>query len=106
IVTASYNGTPPDNAGRFCAWLAGKALAPDALKGVRYTVFGCGNRDWASTYQAVPKQIDAQLAAHGAQRIYARGEADARADFDGDFRTWYAPFWTGLATALDISLAA
>ena len=31
-----------------------------------YTVFGCGNTEWAATYQAVPTLIDAQLAAHGA----------------------------------------
>jgi len=29
---------------------------------VEYSVFGCGNRDWAATYQAIPTLIDAQLA--------------------------------------------
>jgi cytochrome P450/NADPH-cytochrome P450 reductase len=28
---------------------------------VRFAVFGCGNRQWARTYQAIPKQIDAAL---------------------------------------------
>src|SRR5882724_8762114 len=60
ITTASYNGTPPDNAGRFCDWLRDGALAPRALAGVRYAVFGCGNRDWAATFQAVPRLIDAR----------------------------------------------
>ena len=42
IVTASYEGEPPDNAARFVEWLQG--LNGDELKGVKYAVFGCGNR--------------------------------------------------------------
>ncbi|MFC5139039.1 flavodoxin domain-containing protein [Actinomycetospora rhizophila] len=75
IVSASYNGMPPDNAVRFCEWLQGDGVS---VPGVRYTVFGCGNRDWASTYQAVPTLIDARLAHAGAVRVHPRGEGDAR----------------------------
>jgi cytochrome P450/NADPH-cytochrome P450 reductase len=102
VVTASYNGQPPDNAAKFCRWLADPALAADALAGVEYTVFGCGNRDWAATYQAVPTLIDAELEKHGAKRMYARGEGDARGDFDKDYRGWYGPLWPAVATALDL----
>ena len=35
IVSASYNGTPPDNAAAFCRWIA--SAAPDAAKGVSYS---------------------------------------------------------------------
>ena len=59
------------------------------LTGVRYAVFGCGNRQWARTYQAVPKRVDAALEAAGATRVGARGEADAGGDFFGDFDDWY-----------------
>ena len=103
IVSASYNGTPPDNASAFCQWLQGDLL-PAALAGVRYTVFGCGNRDWAATYQAIPTLIDAELAAHGATRIHPRGEGDARDDFDGQFRSWYGSLWSDIARALDLPL--
>jgi cytochrome P450 / NADPH-cytochrome P450 reductase len=106
VVTSSYNGTPPDNAARFCGWLRGSALPSDHLKGVRYTVFGCGDKDWTATYQAIPKFVDAQLEAHGAQRIYPRGEGDAHGDFDGQFQAWYAPLWTALATALGVDTGA
>ncbi len=58
VVSASYNGTPPDNAGKFCSWIKDANLAADAFKGVNYTVFGCGNREWASTFQAIPRLID------------------------------------------------
>ncbi len=67
---------------------------------MRYTVFGNGNKDWARTYQEVPKAIDARLEAAGATRIYARGEANARGDFFGDFEEWYAGFWPAVDAAL------
>ncbi|HRW06721.1 MAG TPA: cytochrome P450 [Caldilineaceae bacterium] len=102
IVTSSYNGRPPDNAVRFCEWLETDEFAA-ACQGVRYTVFGCGNRDWASTFQAVPRLIDSKLAAAGATRLYVRGEADARDDFFGDFQSWYNPLWAALAAAFDLT---
>jgi cytochrome P450/NADPH-cytochrome P450 reductase len=102
VITASYNGQPPDNAGKFCAWLKDPSLAADAFKGVNYAVFGCGNRDWAATYQAIPTFIDAQLAQHGATRIYDRGEGDGRGDFDGEYQAWYGPLWENLAKALGL----
>lgn len=98
IVASSYEGRPPDNARRFVAWTGG--LQPGDLAGVRYTVFGNGNKDWARTYQEVPKAIDARLEAAGATRIYHRGEANARGDFFGDFEEWYAGFWPAVDAAL------
>jgi cytochrome P450/NADPH-cytochrome P450 reductase len=103
IVTASYNGHPPDNAKAFCQWL--EALPPGALEGVRYAVFGCGNRDWAATWQSVPKRVDERLAAVGAQRMLTRGEADARADFLGDFDGWYQGVWPTLGEAFGVETA-
>ena len=89
IFCASYNGAPPDNATQFVKWL-GSGLPKDAFARVRYAVFGCGNSDWAATYQSVPRLIDQQLAEHGARAVYARGEGDARSDLDGDFDGWFA----------------
>ena len=89
VFCASYNGVPPDNATQFCKWLGGD-LSENALAKVRYMVFGCGNSDWAATYQSVPRFIDEQLAAHGARGLYARGEGDARSDLDGQFESWFA----------------
>lgn len=106
LVSASYNGTPPDNAAAFCAWLQDPQLAADALSGVKYAVFGCGNRQWAATYQAIPKLLDRAFAEHGARRLYARGEGDASDDFDGQFQAWYQPFWPALAEMLEIDLGA
>src|SRR6476620_7745396 len=90
VVCASYNGKPPDNAERFCRWITDPATPPDAGSGLAYSVFGCGNMDWASTYQAVPTLIDTQLETHGAHRTHDRGEGDARSDFDSQFSDWYS----------------
>jgi cytochrome P450 / NADPH-cytochrome P450 reductase len=89
IFCASYNGAPPDNATQFVKWL-GSGLPKNAFAKVRYAVFGCGNSDWAATYQSIPRMIDEQLAAHGARGVYARGEGDARSDLDGQFESWFA----------------
>lgn len=106
IVTASYNGTPPDNAAAFCQWLRSGNIPADALKDVRYSVFGCGNRDWSATFQAIPRLIDTSLAEFGATRIYPRGEGDAKDDFDGQFQSWYDSLWDTLAEKLSINMGA
>ncbi|MFN0087019.1 MAG: bifunctional cytochrome P450/NADPH--P450 reductase [Blastocatellia bacterium] len=106
IVTSSYNGLPPDNAVKFCDWLRGGDLAGDALAGVTYAVFGCGNRDWAATFQAVPRLIDERLAALGAKRLFPLGEGDARDDFDGQFQKWYQPLRVTVGEALGIRIEA
>ena len=94
IVSASYNGVAPDNAVEFSRWLE---AADGSLKGVAYSVFGCGNTDWASTYQAVPRRIDARLAELGAERVHPRGEGDAREDMDGAFQDWADALWPVLS---------
>ncbi len=89
IFCASYNGAPPDNATQFVKWLGGD-LPRDSLAKVRYAVFGCGNSDWAATYQSIPRLLDERLAAHGGRSVYMRGEGDARSDLDGQFEEWFA----------------
>src|ERR1700716_1478769 len=89
IFCASYNGAPPDNATQFVKWVGGD-LPKDAFAMLRYALFGCGNSDWAATYQSIPRLIDEQLAAHGARSVYSRGEGDARGDLDGEFESWFA----------------
>ncbi|MHC1562294.1 bifunctional cytochrome P450/NADPH--P450 reductase [Actinomycetospora sp. C-140] len=103
VVTSSYNGEPPDNAAKFCAWLDSDAAS---ATGVRFTVFGCGNRDWAATYQAVPTRVDAGLEAKGGARVYPRGEGDARGDFDAQFEDWYGGLWDALGAALGLDAAS
>lgn len=42
IITSSYEGEPPDNAVHFVSWL--KSIQGSKLTGIKYAVFGCGNR--------------------------------------------------------------
>ena len=42
LITASYEGEPPDNAAHFMEWL--QSLKGGELAGAKYSVFGCGHR--------------------------------------------------------------
>ncbi|KAK4947860.1 hypothetical protein LTR10_013368 [Elasticomyces elasticus] len=87
VITASYEGQPPDNAARFIEWLQG--CKEGSLAGVEYTVFGCGHRDWSQTFHRIPKLTDALLTQYGAKRIAPAGYADAaKGNLYGDFEDW------------------
>lgn len=98
VVTASYEGQPPDNAGQFLA--AMEALPRGALNGRPFAVFGCGNRQWTRTWQAVPKRLEAALLKAGGEPMLQRGEADAGGDLFGAFDKWLDAFRPALASAL------
>ncbi|MEO1252167.1 MAG: cytochrome P450 [Pseudomonadota bacterium] len=102
ILSASYNGAPPNNAVRFVDWL--DAAGPEDVRDVSFLVFGCGNRDWAATFQSVPRTIDERLTALGANCLIPRAEGDARDDLDGQFQTWLAGLWPSLGEALDLAI--
>ena len=105
IATASYNGTPPDNAGKFVEWV--QTAADGSLEGCKYAIFGCGHSDWASTFQATPRLIDEHLQRAGAHRIGTLGEGDAREDIDDHFQSWFDDLWpqVGEALKLDVDFA-
>jgi cytochrome P450/NADPH-cytochrome P450 reductase len=103
FVTASYNGTPTDDAKKFMAWLES---TDQDLSHVKYGVFGVGNRDWANTYQRVPRLIDERMEALGAKSLVPRGEADARGDFFGDIDNYSQNLWAQLATSLGLAVVA
>lgn len=102
IVTSSYNGKPPSNAGQFVQWL--QEIKPGELEGVHYAVFGCGDHNWASTYQYVPRFIDEQLAEKGATRFSARGEGDVSGDFEGQLDEWKKSMWADAIKAFGLEL--
>ena len=102
IVTSSYNGKPPRNAGQFVQWL--EAVKPGELSGIRYAVFGCGDHNWASTYQNVPRLIDEKLAQGGAVRFSDRGEGDVSKDFEEQLDQWKQNMWSDAIEAFDLKL--
>lgn len=95
VVTASYEGQPPDNAVQFVPFI--ETLDPGSLAGREFAIFGCGNRQWARTWQAIPRRIEAALVAAGGQELLPRGEGDSGGDFFGAFDAWAEQFWAALA---------
>nr|AJP77023.1 inducible nitric oxide synthase-like protein [Inonotus obliquus] len=83
IVTASFEGEPADNAAQFVTWLSSICgeRRKNALDGVAYAIFGCGNQEWVGTYQRIPKFIDEKMSDVGAKRFMERGEGDASSPY-------------------------
>lgn len=75
LITSTYNGRPPNNALKFDAWLDTPAAA-DALKGVRFAIYGCGNKQWAATYMKFPRRIQECFEQFSAEPLVAMGEGD------------------------------
>ena len=94
VITASYEGLPPDNAGLFVTWLESLSKkkdegAEDQLKGVDYAVFGCGHKDWVQTYHRIPKHVDAMLEKLGGERVAETGLTDVSSgDAFMEFENW------------------
>jgi cytochrome P450/NADPH-cytochrome P450 reductase len=100
IVTSTYNGSPPDNATRFAAWLGRGDLAADACKGLSYTVLGCGNKQWKATFQKFPRWVAERLQALGGEPFHATGTCDADGDFEAAAEAWCEELWPALAQRL------
>ena len=81
IVASSYNGQPTDDARAFLAWRLGADAAVDGAP--YFAVLGVGDRNWADTYQAVPKRIDERLTELGAQPLIPLTSADTSGDLNG-----------------------
>lgn len=75
VCTSTYGqGDVPDNAKKFFDDL--EAKKPD-LSGVRYGVFGLGDRTYAETFNFGGKRFDDLLVSLGAQRVGERIQHDA-----------------------------
>ncbi|KAF8900982.1 fatty acid hydroxylase [Mucidula mucida] len=104
IVTASFEGEPADNAARFFPWLS--SLSGDELVGVKFAVFGCGNHEWPTTYQRIPKLCDDIIEQRGGTRLVQRGVGDA-ADgtmFD-EFEKFKRRLWDTLCKEYHMSIS-
>ena len=87
VITASYEGQPPDNARRFIESIS--ELNDDDLEGVNYAVFGCGHRDWVPTFHRIPKLVDRLFHEAGAYQVSKPGFSDvANGEVYDDFDTW------------------
>lgn len=95
---SNFTGQPADNAAQFVEVLTSDTSDSSDLKNISFAVFGAGNRDWAQTYQRIPKLIDETLEKRGAKRLLERGEADAGGDgFAQSFDEWQEKLWATLS---------
>lgn len=96
IITASYEGQPPDDAASFCDWL--QRLEGEELANVPYAVFGCGHHDWNQTFHRIPTLVDQNMDARGGSRICGIGLTDvANGDMFTDFEQWEDDvFWPAM----------
>lgn len=100
VVSTQGDGDPPDDARAFVEHLGGRR-AP-RLPQLRYAVLGLGDSSYPK-FCAVGAQIDERLAALGAERLFARGEADV--DVDTAAAPWRRTALTQARIALEAAPA-
>ncbi|KAF2650408.1 fatty acid hydroxylase [Lophiostoma macrostomum CBS 122681] len=104
IITASYEGEPPDNAVKFVKWIGHLTESPFA--GCHHAVFGCGNRDWADTFQKIPSIVDDTFKRCGSSPLVVRGVSDATDNnIFNEFDRWAdQSLWPALAKVYHIEV--
>ncbi|TMW57126.1 hypothetical protein Poli38472_003051 [Pythium oligandrum] len=98
FVMATYGeGDPTDNAVAFVKLLKGKTgkLGAEEFKGVGYTVFGLGNRQYEH-FNLIGRLVDEKMEQYGAHRVYNYGEGDDDGTMDEDFDAWKERLWKEL----------
>jgi cytochrome P450/NADPH-cytochrome P450 reductase len=102
IITASYEGKPPDNAKKFVSWLETKSDV-SLLKEVKYAVFGVGNSDWVDTFHRVPKFVNETMERLGATRLCDAGFSNVKEDLVGPWEDFLDPLIDSLRKAAGTS---
>jgi NADPH-ferrihemoprotein reductase len=102
ILASTYGeGEPTDNSAAFVAEVKQALLleqeqqSSSPLKGLDYTVFGLGNREY-ELFNAMGKFFDSSLEQLGGSRIYELGLGDDNDDLEADFEKWKDGLWKAL----------
>ncbi|KIY61534.1 putative cytochrome P450 oxidoreductase [Cylindrobasidium torrendii FP15055 ss-10] len=106
FVMASYGeGEPTDNAVTLLSNLRDDSFdfsqGSHALSGLKYVIFGLGNRTYEH-YNLVARQTDEALQAASATRIGERGEGDDDKSMEEDYLEWKDGMWEAFSKALDV----
>lgn len=88
VISSTYNGLAPENAEKFCAWLAKSDLSSHLLESTRFSLFGCGNKQWHTTFQRVPRMMQKRLSELGGEALLDLVEGDEGADMETQFLAW------------------
>ncbi|KAL3068651.1 hypothetical protein niasHT_038304 [Heterodera trifolii] len=94
LFVATYGeGDPTDNAQALHEFFTN---ADSELKGLKYAVFGLGNKTYEH-FNAVGKFFDTRLEELGAERVFEMGIADDDGNLEEDFMRWRELFLPALA---------
>ncbi len=75
------------------------------LDGLRYVVFGLGNRTYEH-YNIVGRQVDSALTQAGGVRIGERGEGDDDKSIEEDYLAWKDGMWEEFAKLMGVEEGA
>ena len=106
FVMATYGeGEPTDNAVQLMQNLEDADFAfskgEHRLDGLKYVVFGLGNRTYEH-YNLIARKVDDKLTELGASRLGPRGEGDDDKAMEEDYLEWKEKMWPELAAALNV----
>jgi NADPH-ferrihemoprotein reductase len=106
FVMATYGeGEPTDNAVQLMQNLEDNdfpfSKGEHRLDGLKYVVFGLGNRTYEH-YNLIARKVDDKLTELGAVRLGPRGEGDDDKAMEEDYLEWKEKMWPELAAALNV----
>ena len=87
FVVATHVEEEPTDSRKAFHWLFDDCRTSDELKGVKYAVFGLGDKQY-KFFCHMGVEVDRRMAALGAQRIYGLGQGDAGKSIEEDFEDW------------------
>ena len=87
VVATTGEGDATDNARKFNRFLTSKSTPADALRGLKYTVFGLGDLNYIN-FNQMGKRTELNMDRLGAVKVYPRGIGDASQDIEADLRKW------------------
>jgi len=99
---ATYGeGEPTDNARTFYECIMDESRPKDLLKGVKFTVFGLGNKTYEH-YNAIARRFDKRMEDLGGERVFKKGEGDDDSSLEDDFAAWKRELWPELCKKFGI----
>lgn len=106
FVMATYGeGEPTDNAVQLMQNMEDESFefsqGKHALDGLKYVIFGLGNKTYEH-YNVIGRKLDAALTAMGGIRIGERGEGDDDKSMEEDYLEWKDGMWEAFTVAMGV----
>ena len=111
VVSTHDGGEVPTPSAWFARWARESAYDERTgwmyLKHVKYAVFGCGNKEHGDDFNRAGRELDAQLARMGAERLARRCDGDeASGRMEAQFEEWSAKLVRRIASVKESSASA